>query len=244
MVRGDPVCRKEDCSQYDVGLVFKEISSYSDQDKLRFIENVWKPGELFDFPASVECSNSKRHFLWRWLKRFPWLAYSKYLDGAFCLPCVVFGVQCGRNTNKLDKLYKSPLTLWTSAISRFTKHASGKCEMHNLAVIAMENFLRNMRREAVPIDQQINNLLQQQINRNREILKSLFKTIIFCGKNNIVLRGRNLKTYLRNTMVQDRLNGLALMHAHREMELDLEQIIDLFANLHPRRMRMENILNE
>ena len=63
--------------------------------------------------------------------------------------CILFtvcflGVQCGWNTNKLDKLYKSPLTLWTSAISRFTKHASGKCEMHNLAVIAMGNFLRNM----------------------------------------------------------------------------------------------------
>lgn len=74
-------------------------------------------------------------------------------------------------------------------MSRFTKHASGKCEMHNFAVIAMENFLRNMTRESVPIDQQINNLLQQQIKRNREILKSLFKTIIFCGKNNIALRG-------------------------------------------------------
>ena len=89
MVRGEPVCRKEDCSQYDIGLVFKEISSYSDQVKLKFIiiENVWKPGELFDFPVSVECSNSNRHFVWSWLKRFPWLAYSKYLDGAFCLPC-------------------------------------------------------------------------------------------------------------------------------------------------------------
>ena len=43
MLRGDPVCRKEDCSQYDIGLVFNEISSYSDQDKLKFIENVWKP---------------------------------------------------------------------------------------------------------------------------------------------------------------------------------------------------------
>ena len=53
---------------------------------------------------------------------------------------------------------------------------------------------------------------------------------------------RNLKNYLRNTMVQDRLNGLALMHAHRDMELDLEKIIDLFANLHPRRMKMENML--
>ena len=126
MARGDPVFRKEDCSQYDVGLVFKEIASYSDQDKFRFIENMWKPGELFDFPASVECSNSNRHFVWSWLKRFPWLAYSKYVDGAFCLPCVCFGVQCGRNTNK------SPLTLWTSAVSRFTKDASGKCEMHNL----------------------------------------------------------------------------------------------------------------
>ena len=83
MVRGDPVCRKEDCSQYDIGLVFKEISSYSDQDKLKFIENVWKPGEHFDFPVSVECSNSKRHFVWGWLKRFPWLAYSKFIDGAF-----------------------------------------------------------------------------------------------------------------------------------------------------------------
>ena len=73
MLRGDPVCRKEGCSQYDIGLVFKEISSYSDQDKLKFIENVWKPGdlELFDFPVSVECSNSKRHFVWGWLKRFP-----------------------------------------------------------------------------------------------------------------------------------------------------------------------------
>ena len=76
MVRGDPVCRKEDCSQYDIGLVFKEISSYSDQDKLKFIQNVWKPGDLCDFPVSVECSNSKRHFVWAWLKRFPWLNFS------------------------------------------------------------------------------------------------------------------------------------------------------------------------
>ena len=65
MLRGNPVCRKEDCSQYDIGLVFKEISSYSDQDKLKFIENVWKPGDLalLDFPVSVECLNSKRHFV-------------------------------------------------------------------------------------------------------------------------------------------------------------------------------------
>ena len=47
----------------------------------------------------------------------------------------------------------------------------------------MENFVRNMRIEAVPIDQDINNLLQQQINRNREILKSLFKTKYLVNNN-------------------------------------------------------------
>ena len=114
MVQSNPVCQKEDCSQYDIGLVFKEINSYSDQDKLKFIENVWKPGELFDFPVSHECSNSNCHFVWSWLKRFPWLAYSKYLDGAFFYRMFFFGVQCGRNSNKLDILYKPPLTLWTS----------------------------------------------------------------------------------------------------------------------------------
>ncbi|EDO46491.1 predicted protein [Nematostella vectensis] len=41
-----PVCRKEDCSPYDIGLVFDKIASYSPQDKLKFIENVWKPVKL------------------------------------------------------------------------------------------------------------------------------------------------------------------------------------------------------
>ena len=55
MVRGDPVCRKEDCSRYDIDLVFKEINSYLDQDKLKFIENVWKPrwATLFFLNKSV-----------------------------------------------------------------------------------------------------------------------------------------------------------------------------------------------
>nr|XP_058957123.1 52 kDa repressor of the inhibitor of the protein kinase-like [Pocillopora verrucosa] len=189
MTRGDPVCRREDCSPFDIGLVFDEIHNYSPHQKLEFVENVWKPGELFDFPVSMENGKSRK-FVSGWLKRFPWLAYSKYFDGAFCLACVCFGVQCGRNANKLDKLLKSPLTNWTSAASRLTKHSLGNCEIHNFSMTAMNDFKRMMQRGAVPIDQQLNNIVQQQIARNREILKSLFKTIIFCGKNNIPLRGR------------------------------------------------------
>ena len=107
-----------------------------------------------------------------------------------CLPCVFFAKEYGRNASKLDKLVKSPLTFWTTAMGRLVSHSNGKCQVHNSSVIAMNNFLRSMRQETVPINQQLDNLLREQISKNREIMKSLFKTVIFCGRNNIALRGR------------------------------------------------------
>lgn len=59
---GDPICRKEDCSPDDIGLVFQEVSALSAQDKFRFLENVWKQIELFYFPEPMHthCRMIKR----------------------------------------------------------------------------------------------------------------------------------------------------------------------------------------
>jgi hypothetical protein len=75
------------------------------------------------------------------------------------------------------KLMKSPITCWTSATSRFKKHSNGKCETHNTAVL--DNFVRVMKRQIVPINEQLDTLLQQQIDTNRKILSSLLKTVFF-----------------------------------------------------------------
>ena len=153
-------------------------------EKLHFIENVWSPRDpLFEIPSTVE-SGKSRKFQRAWLQQYSWLAYSKYLDVAFCLPCVLFG-----RGATVAKLMKSPTTGWTSATSRFKKHSNGKCETHNTAVLAMDNFVRVMKRQIVPINEQLDTLLQQQIDTNRKILSSLLKTVIFCGRNNIALRG-------------------------------------------------------
>ena len=40
---------------------------------------------------------------------------------------------------------------------------------------------------------------------------------------------RRLKTYTRSTMISERLNGIALMHAHQEIVPHIEKLIDLFA---------------
>ena len=54
----------------------------------------------------------------------------------------------------------------------------------------MNNFLRTLRQQITPIDQQLDNLIQQQIAKNRQIVKLLFKTVILCGRNNFALRGQ------------------------------------------------------
>lgn len=61
-----------------------------------------------------------------------------------------------------------------------------------------------------------------------------------CERSISVLR--RLKTYLRSSMGQERLSGLALMHIHYGMELDLEEIVNIFARKHPRRMVLSDIL--
>ena len=63
-----------------------------------------------------------------------------------------------------------------------------------------------------------------------------------CERSVSVLRC--LKTYLRSTISQDRLCGLALMHINYSMELDLDEIIKMFARKHPRRMVLGNVFSD
>ena len=41
--RGDPTCRKEDCSSFDLGVLFTDLKEFSNQIKCDVITNVWKP---------------------------------------------------------------------------------------------------------------------------------------------------------------------------------------------------------
>ena len=43
-------------------------------------------------------------------------------------------------------------------------------------------------------------------------------------------------------MTQERLNGLALLHIHRNIQLKVSDIIDLFPQKHQRRLKLSNIL--
>ena len=161
----------------------------NDSEIFDVIENMWKPDENFEFRKTKEGSKLReKKFVWGWLDTYNWLAYSKLFDGAFCVPCVFFGHSFGHNSGKLDNLFKSPLTFWTSATSKYNSH-SKQCEMHKHAVPAMENFLAVKRGERDAIDVRLDNARKRVIDKNRLKVVPMLKSVWFLGKQTLSFRG-------------------------------------------------------
>ena len=81
--------------------------------------------------------------------------------------------------------------------------------------------------------------LYPNITEGLKIFATLPVTTCECERNVSALR--RLKTYMRSTMSQTRLTGLALLHVHYDMAIDVDEVIARFARLHPRKMELEHI---
>ena len=61
-----------------------------------------------------------------------------------------------------------------------------------------------------------------------------------CERSASVLR--RLKNYMRATMGNERLANLALLHTHYDQHIDTERVIDIYAQMHSRRIELETLL--
>ena len=170
----------------DIGSVSLNATSLNDSQKYDVVKNVWKPGENFVFPSRV-ISKKKRKFVSSWLQQFPWLAYSKRFDGAFCVPCVLFGRKTGANASKLDKLMKSPFVDWSCASRRFQDHT--KNDIHKASLLTMQTLTKVKENKIKPINQIHDKILDRTIAKNRDKLAPIVKTVLLCARHNIPLRG-------------------------------------------------------
>ena len=53
-----------------------------------------------------------------------------------------------------------------------------------------------------------------------------------------------LKNRLQSTVVDKKLNGLAFMHIHKDIDFDLEAVIDNFARCLSKKRKVEFLLSE
>ena len=203
--RGMKLFKDNEVSKYDIGLFLgKKLSSCEMFD---VIQNLWKPEETYEYPITMEGSGlgkpkRKKRFVKNWLKQYNWLAYSKLYDGAFCIPCVFFGHSHGHNGEKLCNLYSQPLTFWTSASTKLANHNCPKPSggsLHGEAVLRMTSFLMVKRGRAQAINVELDNRRKLQIQKNRSKLSSIAKSVAFCGKQTIALRGHRDDETVKDT---------------------------------------------
>ena len=169
----------------DIGHHYLNVSNLTDEEKYELLTNSCQLDADYCLPSN----SSGRKFQVKWLREFPWLAYSKSMDGAFCLNCVLFSSsESGHNASKLDRLYRSPFKTWSNGPRKLCEFAE-KSPLHKSATLKASHFKQCIEQKNKSVDLQLNSLLNKQIEQNRQRLVPIVGAVILCGRQNIALRG-------------------------------------------------------
>ena len=155
---------------------------HSDDEKFWLLHNVFRPYTEYKFPTKDEYGK-KRSFQHNWIKQFPWLSYSVTSNGGYCVYCFLFAK---RHMN-LGQLVTSPMTNFTRAKVTLQEHE--KQVSHKMASEDTVAFISRVERGGPSIGQLLQKEASASILKNRCKLKSILKSIVFCGKQVIALRG-------------------------------------------------------
>ena len=176
----------------DIGRVMEDgLDRMTDIQKMFILHNRWNPPTGFMFPLQhYPTQHQRRSFQRRWLQQFQWLHYSLKYHGAFCAPCALFSHGTGgRGGQVLRTLVTEPFQRYKKALEIFRSHDGA--EFHKMCVERACLFQRNYENPASNVQNQMEQGRQKTIAENRRKLIPIVKTIIFCGKNNLPLRGHH-----------------------------------------------------
>lgn len=171
----------------DIGYCFGK--NVSDEIKFKLITDHWSPDENYKFPITTNLKK-KLKFQLGWIKRFPWVAYSRIGEqGAVCKYCAIFGREFGGKGShqKLISLVVKPFNNWKKAIEKFNEHS--KTEFHKSNAMRADNFVAVYSKNCQNIIQKLDSARAIQIDQNRKRLIPIIQTIIICGRQEIALRG-------------------------------------------------------
>ena len=70
-----------------------------------------------------------------------------------------------------------------------------------------------------------------------KLIAALPVTSCECERSASVLR--RLNNYMRASMGKGRLSNLAMLHIHYDKEISMDDVIDRYCRLHPRRIEMD-----
>ena len=123
-----------------------------------------------------------------WFDMFTFLSYSKRASGLYCLACVLFpAIGSHQGASRANLLVKKPYQNWKDGKVDLTAHAS--VHYHQLSKARLMAFIVTMENPSQRVDFAINLEAQQLVKRNHAVLTSTVKSLEFCGRQGISLRG-------------------------------------------------------
>ena len=193
-------------SSDDVGTFVGCPVPVTDLEKYRLMKNHFVPECNYKFPQDPVTKQSFQH---KWLMdNRPWLVYSKLKNGGFCLPCIFFATgYCGQDPGVL---VTRPMTNFKKALEQFEQHR--RKDYHAGAITQAEQFLSTQDGKQVDIKRSIPLSMAERVSKNRQRILSIVKILMFCGRQNIPIRGHwdNLQDVEANP-VQNHGNFWALL---------------------------------
>lgn len=191
----EPESKSTHPTTFDIAL---HKTTVDDKQKLFLLKNNWLVPTSFVFPLR-KIRGVNRAFTRSWLEKFPWLRYSQSEDGLYCLYCVLF------NSDE-HAFVRDPVNDWANLGTLIKRHL--KQSGHGNCVEKSENFVAVAEGKKEDVISMLSTSFQHKISRNRDILKSILKTIYLCGKQNIPLRGHT----------EDKSNFIALIKFRAETD--------------------------
>ena len=220
----------------------------TDADRRKVLFNCWTLLQVSRFQC-VTVGAQNRSFQKQWLNESTWLAYSNIYNGAFCKWCVVFAPQTvSRCAKPPGSLVSEPHCNYKKAKEHYNNHQN--CYYHKLRVAMFDNFVQTDADKSRDIRNALDSSLKKAVKKNRNRLSHIIRTTEFCGRQEIpvyvslTILGtlpvssatsersfstmRRLKTYLRSSIGNERMTGLALLSTHKDRQIDREKIMNDF----------------
>ena len=190
--------------------VERRINSLTDGQKYHLLKNHHRPTPGDDVQQSDAVHGSHRRVPINWLNHYSFLRYSKAVNGLFCLPCALFSksraskgglVNVGfRNWIKISsKVGPGPeaVKVDTPRAKKINRKKHGKTphcgqDSHLHCVREASQFLDRIENPTQHhLDRHFTEEERRKIDQNREVVKNIAESVLFCGRQGIGLRGNN-----------------------------------------------------
>ncbi|CAF2004342.1 unnamed protein product [Rotaria magnacalcarata] len=184
---------RPDTNKNDIGYYASSKLLIDDNLKYSLLTKHFKPDRKYSFPTLYSDDHKhSRRFLINWLNDNSFLVYSPYIEGAYCINCVLFRNVQGQKlelfVDKPCQQYKHLKHFTTS----FKRHINS--QFHQNSTVTTVYFIRTYKDPSLSILSLLDKDRIDKINRNQAILSSIVKISITCSRQNISLRDHRDET--------------------------------------------------